>query len=415
MTRTILIFLTALMPVAIMGSQAVPSPLFYAAVLAALWLLARQRFAGAMAFSRAHGGMLLCMAAPLLAVLSSGLGHGRIEGVDLEASLRFFLGFWVLLLAYGRLDAQALQKSLWGFVLAAVAATGFVFYLALQTPDRPQTTAVYNAVGYGSLLALLAMLCVLLVPVRLTAWRRAETGLKLAVAGLSLAGVALTLTRTAWMAMPVFVVIAAVLFAPPKRPLRLLGIVLAGLLLVGVFLGASDSLRGRVVLAYQEAADCAGAQRTTDSSICIRLQLWRASLDMLDKRPLAGTGSKRHFNDYLQSESLPAGTVSSYVAEGWGEPHNDLMLYLASFGYPGGLALLLVYLGPAYCFGRRLLGDPPVAQRAAAAMGLAVCLGFMVFGLTETMFRGMRTVSFYAMCMALFAGLSMSSEPAGKP
>lgn len=411
MTHTLFLALTALMPISIMSSQAVPSTLFYVMLGMAVLLLAQRRFAGAGSISRAHFGLLLCMGTPLVVVLLAGAYHGRIEGVDLETNLRFFLGTWVLLLAYGRLTPNEVRHALWGFVLAALLAAGFVFYLVAQGQSRPETSGVYNAVGYGSLMALLSVLCVLLIPIRLTAWRRAECILKLLVASLALVGVVLTLTRTAWVAMPVFMVIAALLFVPRRRFGPLFGAMAAGLLVMAAFLGTNDNMRSRVVDAYQEAIGCTGSRSTTDSSICIRLQMWRASLDMLDKRPLAGTGSKRYFNDYLVKESLPEGTVSPYVAEGWGEPHNDLMLYLASFGYPGGLALLLIYLGPIWILGRRLLGDYPMELRAAAAMGLAVCLGFMIFGLTETMFRSMRTVSFYAMCVALFVGLSM---PRGK-
>jgi O-antigen ligase len=39
-------------------------------------------------------------------------------------------------------------------------------------------------------------------------------------------------------------------------------------------------------------------------------------------------------------------------------------------------------------------------------MGVALCLGFAVFGITELMFRGMRTVGFYTMFVALFLVLS---------
>src|SRR5690606_6324516 len=95
-----------------------------------------------------------------------------------------------------------------------------------------------------------------------------------------------------------------------------------------------------------------------------------------------------------------------------GPPHAALCLHdalpasLASFGIPGGVALLLVYLVPAWTFARRLSFENCAAVRTAAAMGLAVCLGFLIFGIAETMFRGMRTASFYALCVAVFLTLS---------
>ena len=70
------------------------------------------------------------------------------------------------------------------------------------------------------------------------------------------------------------------------------------------------------------------------------------------------------------------------------------------------LALLLLYFAPAWIFVRRLAGGVPQSARVAAAMGLCVCLGFFAFGLTELMFRGMRTMSFYALMIAWLMALS---------
>ncbi|MFA7438300.1 O-antigen ligase family protein [Castellaniella sp.] len=419
----LLVALTALMPITIMSSQTIPSGLFYGVALVSLILLALRRFAGAGPISRHHRGVLICMAAPTLAVLWSALAHGRLVGLDLEVALRFFLGFWVLLLAYRSIGNAQARWGLWGFLAATAVAATYILVLApVEDTGRPQTSAIYNAVGYGSLTALLMTLCV--AALRLPLWRipalpgRAQpagaqpVGVRALLVLLALAAlvaVIYTQTRTAWMAIPIFILILAALFIPPQKPTRLLAAAILGVVAVGALLAFNSTVQDRVAEAYEEATTCTGDQRTANTSICIRLQLWRSSLDMLAKRPWAGTGSKRHFNDYLVAESLPLGLVSPQVAENWGEPHNDLLLYLTSFGWPGGLALLLIYLGPAWVFARRLLGAGPPATRAAAAMGLAVCLGFLIFGLTETLFRSMRTVSFYTLCVAYFMALSDNS------
>ncbi|MFA5663599.1 O-antigen ligase family protein [Castellaniella sp.] len=443
--HSLLIALTALMPITIMSSQGLPSALFYAAVLASLIVLASQRLAGAGAgagagtgagieagirvgagagagagaASRSHAGLLACMAAPLIAVLWSAAVHRHLVGLDLEVALRFFLGFWVLWLAYRAVAAQWLRLGFWGFVAATGLAVAYILVFApVEETGRPQTSAIYNAVGYGSLTALLMTLCVLALrmPLAPRSGPANPWGIRLLLGLLALAAlvaVVATQTRTAWMAIPVFVLIAGALFIPPQKPVRLLAVALLGIVVLGALLASNSTVQERAAEAYHEATTCTGEQNTANTSICIRFQLWRASLDMLAKRPWAGTGSKRHFNDYLVAESLPQGLVSAHVAENWGEPHNDLLLYLTSFGWPGGLALLLVYLGPAWVFGRRLLGaDQPPAHRAAAAMGLAVCLGFLIFGLTETLFRSMRTVSFYTLCVAYFMALSEGAPPA---
>ncbi len=400
-----LVFVVGLMPLLIMTGQTLPSPAFYLLLLCSLAILVQYRGHPLHGFYQKYRVTLLCLAAPALAVLFSSMVNAKLAGPDLEAALRFLLGFWILGLAFTRINPAVLGKALCGFMLAALVASLIIIVLALASPLRPDTPA-YNAVGYGSLTGLLMALVAFSLPWRLSPWPRAESMTKLVLVGLGLLAVILVQTRTALLAFPIFIVVACLLYMKPHRRVRALVLAVGMAVLLSAVFAVNGTWRQRVVDAYQEAVTCSGEQSTADTSICIRLQLWRASLDMLAQRPVAGMGSKRYFNDYLNQESLPAGVVSPSVAEGWGEPHNDIMLALTSYGVPGGIALLLVFLGPAGLFLRRLAFHHPAQARAAAAMGLSLTLGFLVFGLTETMFRGMRTIGFYSMSLALFMILS---------
>ncbi len=76
------------------------------------------------------------------------------------------------------------------------------------------------------------------------------------------------------------------------------------------------------------------------------------------------------------------------------------MLHLAAtLGAPGLAAVLAAYLVPAWHFGRRLRHQDR-RVRAAAAMGLMLCAGFVVFGLTEAMLVITLTNAFYSLVMA---------------
>jgi O-antigen ligase len=110
-----------------------------------------------------------------------------------------------------------------------------------------------------------------------------------------------------------------------------------------------------------------------------------------------------------------AGIVSEYVTNNFGETHNDMLMAMASYGILGASALLIVYFAPAVVFLRRLRQPLAMPARASAAMGLALCLSFVVFGLTELMFRGMRTISMYGMLIALFLALSHPRSATGSP
>ena len=142
--------------------------------------------------------------------------------------------------------------------------------------------------------------------------------------------------------------------------------------------------------------------------MCIRLQLWRSAIDAGLSHPWVGLGDGGRYHDYLRDVAVPKGLVSQRVVdEEFGEPHNDVMLVFAGFGFPGALGLLFIYLTPCFYFVPRFLRrDVSMQVRAVAAMGLATCLGFALFGLTEMMFRRMNTMSFYVAFVALFMVLS---------
>lgn len=426
MPNILLVTLMGLMPLIIMTNQSLPSTVFYLVLAASLVKILTGRNIGRAIPGPAAGagadtstgpeagsgrgkvpaGLVPCMAGLLFVVLFSSLWHGRLASHDLEFSLRFLFGVWLPLLALGLVPPRLARQIIWGYAAAAMAAVAFVVYLYLVEGGRPETSAVYNAVGYGNHTLMLGVLMLLSLKWTVTAWPRAERAIKVFLGLAALAAFVLTMTRSGWVAVPVFVVIGGFLAVSQMRPARIaMAIAVLGVLMAAVFLG-NDTLRERATIAYEETMACQDEQSTANTSICIRLQLWRASLDMLAEQPLAGNGDRRLFGEYLQSRSLPKGLVSEYTAKGWGEPHNDLMLALASFGVPGGLALLLIYLGPSWIFLRRMAFHNSAGVRTAAAMGLAFCLGMMIFGFTETMFRGMRSVSYYALTVALFMALS---------
>src|SRR5690606_16883148 len=132
--------------------------------------------------------------------------------------------------------------------------------------------------------------------------------------------------------------------------------------------------------------------------------LARAALEMWKASPVFGVGEKG-FDPTLEALQK-RGIVSADVARTYGETHNDMLYVLAQSGALGLLGgLLVIYLLPAWYFARRI-GDGDRALRTAAARGLCICLGFAVFGLTELMFRGMRTVAFYSIWVGAMLALT---------
>jgi len=337
-------------------------------------------------------------------ILLSQTINGLWEAPAIERGLRIGLGFPCLLAAFLLIDRDRLRHFIWGSLVAGVVSTAIVCYLAGPTLQRPPTPQ-FNAVGYSNLMLLMAVLTLFSLGWQLTRHPRTERAIKIIVAAVTVLGFVLTQTRTGWMAIPVFALIGITLAGWLQRPQRALA-ALVGIGVVALAIGAaSPALRDRVTQGVQEIHQCLTVDPTADTSMCIRLQLWGTAWRMTKNAPWSGSGERDGFQEALQ-QGVATGQVSSFVAHDFGEPHNDLLMALSTYGAMGGAALLALYLAPAWVFIRRMRRSVPQVQRVAAAMGLAVCLGFAVFGLTELMFRGMRTLSLYVTFVALFVALS---------
>lgn len=353
---------------------------------------------------RPHLPMLLALQVPIAAVLISQATHATWHGASIEKAARISIAMPILLGALLQLDAKVLRHALSGILVAGWAGALYIFWLIYPKFNRPPTEQ-YNAVGYGNLMLLLAALTVYSLYVPLTRHAAIEKAVKALTAMVIFAAFILTQTRTGWLAIPVFALIMLGLTGGLRRRRRAIPILL-GALAVLVALGwTNPALKARVTQGIHEVQACHDANATEDTSVCIRFQLWRATVQMIQAHPLTGLGSNVPFSDELRAR-VATGVVSPFVAENFGEPHNDMLYALSSFGILGGIGLLLTYVAPALHFCRRLRDGASQTARASAAMGLALCLGFAVFGLTEFMFRGMRTVSLYVVFLSLFIALA---------
>ncbi len=348
----------------------------------------------------------------LLIVLAQAI-NGSLPDSGLEKTLRFAL-MVPLVLVLRTIDVRRLQHVQWGLVGAAVLFGGLLIFPPVVDGTRPYTAMYsrYNAVEFGNLAMLFGVLCIFLCDWRVTRHVRLEVLVKLAAAFIALYGFVLSATRTGWLAVPIFLLIGVVLILRRSWQARVVALVATAVFLV-VAATMGTGLKSRVEVGVSEFSQC-HERPLTDSSICIRMQLARAALSLFEESPWVGVGTGERFRRSLH-EQAEKGTVSPFVAANYGEPHNDLLHYLAGYGILGTIgALLFIYLLPAWYFARFFLAAPEGRRRLAAAMGLVVCLGFAAFGLTEMMFRSMVTASLYSVWVAVLLALAAPGHPAAQ-
>ena len=399
--------LVALMPITLLTDFAQASTVFYllAGVCTIICATRDGGLEATLSDWKNYRGLAAALLISLVVITIAALrGTIRIDN-EIERALRLSVGTFLILGGCLSLIPQWLRQATWGFVIATWAATGYALWYALPTFRRPLEVPQHNAVSYGNLLLMMAVLATFSIGWRLTRFRKTEVAFKVFTMAVGLLGFITTQTRGGWLVVPFFIVIGWILLTGKTSLRKLLIPALIAILVSGAISATSPILRQRMHEMVTQTAECL-TNPLAISSECGRLQLWHASWLMFKANPLFGNGTIQNFGPKLE-EYWRQGIVSDFTyRQGFGEPHNDILFSMASHGLLGLAALLLIYVAPIWIFSRRLSAQVSQPARVAAAMGLALCLGFFIFGWTELMLRSIRTIGFYAITIAWLVALS---------
>jgi len=201
--------------------------------------------------------------------------------------------------------------------------------------------------------------------------------------------------RGGWVAIPVLLLIAVATLRHVSWKKRLTALLVFFVLLTAVCV-SSSIVRARFDQAVNDIRAYEAGQGNT--SVGIRFQLWKAATLMLAHHPFAGVG-RGEFHNSLQA--IHAEGVITQEATAFEHAHNEFLYNGATLGALGIGALFALYLVPAAYFLRAALCDDRIL-RTTGAMGLTLCVGFMLFGLTEVMLIIAQTVVFYSVMVAVF-------------
>lgn len=359
------------------------------------------------------GGMVIALAAPLVAMLAANAVNGSWSNSELEKLLRFALAIpitWVLL----RAPKKWLCIVQWS-ILFSTYAGALTLVLVLWSPDlgRGAVSAFggrYNAVAFANLTLLFGFASWLTLSNRLTSWAKCEAALKILAGVVAIFAVWVSETRSSW---GLFAVLTVVVLLSNRQwamraKLAFLGLVAAFMITASLLLWHAEDSRFRELWTDMQRY----SQQDRDTSTGIRMQLWTAAWIMFKEHPASGVGVA-NFRKEL-AELNEQGVVSEIVARDFGEPHNDFIGAMAGYGVLGLLSIVALYFVPALMFLRRL-GHANALVRTWASIGLLFTLGYAQFSLTEMMFRNMRSVPIYAVTLAILYALSTPSRGIAAP
>jgi O-antigen ligase len=341
----------------------------------------------------------IAMASGLIAILLSQLYHHDLLARYFDSDARFLLAIPVLL-ALRHISARTLAVMQYAFPLGAIAALAAV--IANHPANIIEVSTPYmNQIHLGDMSLLLGFLSLFSVN-----WLQEDHQLVklLKMVGLfsGLTVSALSGTRGGWMAIPVFVFVF-IYFRTDGRLFNkmLLAMLLIGVLgLLGYFL--IEPIHHRLWMIYSDLSLFSGGN--ADTSIGIRLQLWKAAFHLIAQSPVFGVGADgfRGAMDGLSASGFITPIAAGY---GKGEVHNEILAHSVRFGIFGLAAILAVYFVPFVIF-LRVSRSNIHQQNVAAMMGMCVTLGFFVFGLTVETFDLKMTAAFYSLTVAVLLAIA---------
>jgi O-antigen ligase len=374
---------------------------FVATVTAVVWLMRRA----------AAGGPTLRspLTLPLLGVLAIHI-PGLLLATDQFAVVKELVVWSALFVLFLAVVADEAEKTPMLLAGAIATAGGVVALIAvLKTAGSNQVAVQFGgnvsdrATGSFSAPGLLGPFVAMTLPLQLLLMLKARSGLVrlggLLATLLTLAALALALTRSAFVAVAIAGVWLLVTWKPARR-LALVLILLCTLLLVSGFNPADRILNSHVLV--DRIASISSPESHTAH---LRFQVWSKTPRMIEDYPLFGVGADnyvKHAADYgLTSPGVPS------------HAHNIPLTVAAEFGVIGLLVLLWVALALLGALSRAMKTDKEPDHSIAVAVAAAF-LAVAVDGIFDYAFSANAFFLIVMMLAAITARLARTA-PAAQP
>ena len=390
--------LIILFPVLTLIVQGGANTCLYVFILLSLGFLIFYRKENVFSFSyflRKYWSLHLAMAGIVLAILANQLSTSIfiIKTYDIPSRLAFFLLVaWILLQVPGK-DLKLIQ---WGIVIAAIAAAIKIGIAGLQQPEMPSVIGFMNRIPYGDVSLLFGIFSILSI-----GWNKRGENLFIilkVIAGFSgLYASYLSETRGGWIALPVLAILIFSVLSKTKIHHKLMMFAIFLVLMFSAF-HLSKIVNDRVHEATSDIINYVDG-KNINTSVGVRFQLWYGSWVLFKEHPIFGVGREEFYPDALQD--LAKRNVITKQATEYGHSHNEFFYNMATLGILGLIATLAIFLVPGYFFLKATI-HPDREIKTAGSMGLALCLGFLVFGLTEAIFFVPAICAFFCMTSATF-------------
>ncbi len=353
--------------------------------------------------------LALALLAPLAAAILVNAGHQQLVARSFDAALRFLLAFAIFLeLRRRKLDFAPVAGLAFPGAIALCAGLVMLVPQSVQFYwDGRFATYFIDPILLCQHVLIAAFICLFLIhpgapePV----WKSV---VKVVGIGLALLVALGTQSRGGWLMVPI---LATIWLMRGKRVTAMQVCACAG----GVILACAAAYWGSTVIhARIDQIGIDIAQYATganlDTSVGLRLSLFRTALLLFAEHPLLGWG----FESLPDIHTIPAvmpfytpALQSYFVGAG---VHNEFLQAMMRMGILGLGSRVLLYAVPLWVFVRACRSPFP-QTRQNGYLGLVVVVGYVTAGLTSEVTNLIYAASFYALLVAVFAAGALPREP----
>ncbi len=347
----------------------------------------------------------LSLSAPFLALLFAQLIRSDINIKSYDGPIRLIFAIPLFLLIVSR-TVNFVNILRW----IIPASTIILFFYALIHEQIKGlnlfsglrlTFQHIDPIIMGNYALLLAFFNLFLIRKELLAWRRTL----LIIGFISGATISvLSQSRGGWIAAPILTIIWAILNRSLfSKKYLLISLALAGLLPIAAYFYI-DLIAYRIDVGLQEIISWFNGT-SKETSLGIRLSMWKLSTYLFSLNPLSGYGDKNFDPSFLANQTLLSigsrGGVDTLYCCG---PHNEFFANLLRSGIFGLASYFLIYFLPLVLFIKSIKYKP---EDLAPKLGVCLIVSMLIMGIGNEMLSLKFTYVFYAIILSILLGQSL--------
>ncbi|MCZ2105332.1 MAG: O-antigen ligase family protein [Comamonadaceae bacterium] len=301
-----------------------------------------------------------------------------------------------------------------GVAVGAIGA-GLTGLFQLRVLHLVRANGYTNAIQFGNLSLLLALMAALSLVILWRTWRGWQRVLLGCGAVLGIAGSVVSQTRGGWLTLLLLLLPACLWLLTRTRHIARAPLWVGACALMVLLLAQNTMVQHRVELAWQEAQTYSN-QQDTENSVGYRIDLWRTAWQLGWARPWTGWGQSGYDAEQARrvaADELPEAILALHHA------HNEVLDAFAKRGLPGVALLLIAFYGiplglfwPTAQRVRNAAGQVNRESLALCCIGVALPLSYAGFGLTQVFLAHNSGSMFYLFMCALVCAM-LYARPRG--